>query len=46
MGCMKTTVDKIQLVKEEAEERFFFFFLNQTEKEKSQMSKAQYEVKA
>ena len=26
MGCMKTTVDKIQLVKEEAEERFFFFF--------------------
>lgn len=45
MGCIKTTVDKIQLVKEEAEERIFFFFY-QTEREKSQMSKAQYEVKA
>lgn len=45
MGSIKTTVDKMQLVKEETEEHFFFFFY-QTEREKRQMSKAQYEVKA
>lgn len=44
MGSIKTTVDKMQLVKEETEEHFFFFY--QTEREKRQMSKAQYEVKA
>lgn len=47
MGSIKTTVDKMQLVKEETEEHFFFFFFfYQTEREKRQMSKAQYEVKA
>ena len=35
MGCIKTTVDKIQLVKEEAEERIFFFFLSNWERKES-----------
>ena len=42
MGSINNTADNMPLVKEEMEEHIFY----QTERERKQMSKTQYEVKA
>lgn len=42
MGSIENTADNMPLVKEEMEENIFY----ETERERKQMSKTQYEVKA